>query len=40
MIAGVGVEPLFQGTRCQAQSLASCRHFYGFEIQVGDRLAP
>jgi hypothetical protein len=40
MIAGVCVEPLFQGTRCQAQSLAPCRHFDGFEIQVGDRLAP
>jgi hypothetical protein len=25
VIAGVGVEPLFQGTRCQAQSLAPCR---------------
>ena len=26
--------------RCQAQSLAPCRYFYGFQIQVGDRLAP
>ena len=40
VIAGVRVKPLFQGTRCQAKSLAPCRHFYGFEIQVGDRLAP
>jgi hypothetical protein len=30
MIAGVGVEPLFQGVR---------RHFHCLEIQVGDRLA-
>jgi hypothetical protein len=37
MIAGVRVEPSFQRTRCQAQSLTPRRHFYRFEIQVGDR---
>jgi len=40
MIAGVTVQPLFQRTRGQAQSLASRRHLYRFEIQVGDRLVP
>jgi len=39
MIAGVGVQPLFQRMRGQAQSLAPCRHLYRFQIQFGDRLA-
>jgi hypothetical protein len=38
MIAGVGVEPLFQGTGGQSQSLASRRHLQGLEIQFGHRL--
>jgi len=38
MIAGIGVELLFQGAGCQAQSLRSRRHLYRFQIQVRDRL--
>jgi hypothetical protein len=39
MIAGIGVQPLFQRTRRQAQSLPPCRHFHRLKVQVGDRLA-
>jgi hypothetical protein len=39
MIAGVGVQALFQCTRRQLQSLPPRRHFHRLEIQVGDRLA-
>jgi hypothetical protein len=39
VIAGVRVEPFFQRTRGQAQGLVPRRHFYRFQIQVGDRLA-
>ena len=39
MIAGIGIEPLLQRARCQAQSLPSRCHLYRFEIQVGDGLA-
>jgi hypothetical protein len=39
MIAGVGVQALFQGTRCQLQSLPPGCHFHSLEIQVDDRLA-
>jgi hypothetical protein len=37
MITGIGVEPLLQGARRQAQSLPPRRHLHGFEIQLGDR---
>jgi hypothetical protein len=37
MIAGIGVELLFQGAGCQAQSLPPRRHLYRFQIQVRDR---
>jgi hypothetical protein len=38
MIAGVGIQPLFQGSRGQAQSLPPRRHLHGFEIQILDGL--
>jgi hypothetical protein len=38
MIAGVGVEPLFQGAGGESQSLASRGHLDGLEIQFGNRL--
>jgi hypothetical protein len=34
MIAGVGVESLFQSTRSQAQCLPPCRRLYRFQIQL------
>jgi len=40
MIGGIGVQPLFQRSGCQAQSLPSRRHLHGFEIQVLDGLRP
>jgi len=36
IIAGVGVQPWFQGPGGQPQSLPSRRHFQGFEIQILD----
>jgi len=38
MIAGIGIQPLFQCSRGQAQSLPSRRHLEGFEIQILDGL--
>jgi hypothetical protein len=38
VIAAVGVQPLFQGSRRQPQSLPSCRDLQGFEIQIVDGL--
>jgi hypothetical protein len=38
MIAGVGIQPLFQSARCQPKSLPPCRHLQGFEIQILDSL--
>jgi hypothetical protein len=38
IIAGVGVQSLFQGAGGQPQSLPSSRHFQGFEIQLLDGL--
>ncbi len=38
MIAGVGIQPLFQRARGQPQSLPPRRHFHGFEIQILDGL--
>jgi hypothetical protein len=38
MIGSVGVQPLFQCSCGQPQSLSPRRHFHGFEIQIGDRL--
>jgi len=40
MVGGIGVEPLFQGSCCQAQSLPPRRHLHGFEVQVVNGLAP
>jgi hypothetical protein len=40
VIAGIGIQPLFQRSCCQAQSLPSRRHLHGFEIQVLDGLTP
>jgi hypothetical protein len=37
MIAGVGVQSLFQSMRGESQSLASRRHLQGLEIQFGNR---
>jgi hypothetical protein len=39
MIAGVGVQALFQRTRRQAQSLPPRCYFHRLEIHLGDRLA-
>jgi hypothetical protein len=38
MIGSVGVQPLFQCTRSQPQSLLARRHLHGFEVQIGNRL--
>jgi hypothetical protein len=38
MIAGVGIQPLFQCARGQPQSLPPCRRLQGFEIQILDGL--
>jgi hypothetical protein len=38
MIAGVGIQPLFQGSRGQPQSLPARGCFQRFEIQVLDGL--
>jgi hypothetical protein len=38
MIAGVGVQSLFQSLRGEPQNLASRRHLQGLEIQFGHRL--
>jgi hypothetical protein len=38
MIAGVGIQPLFQCSCGQPQSLPSCGYFNGFEIQISDGL--
>jgi hypothetical protein len=38
MIGRVGVQPLFQGSRGQPQSLSPRRHFHGFEIQIDNCL--
>jgi len=38
MIAGVGIQPLFQRSRGQPQSLSSRGRFQCFEIQVLDGL--
>jgi hypothetical protein len=40
MIAEIAVQPLFERTRRQAQSLAPHRHLYGLQIQIGGRLVP
>jgi hypothetical protein len=37
MIAGVGVQSLFQSMRGESQSLVSRRHLQGLEIQFGNR---
>jgi hypothetical protein len=39
VIAGIGIQPLFQRSRRQTQSLPSCGHFDSFEIQILDGLA-
>jgi hypothetical protein len=39
MIAGIGVQPLFQGARGQPQSLPPRGCFQRFKVQVSDRLA-
>ena len=39
MIAGVGIQPLFQCSCGQPQSLPLCGYFDGFEIQISDGLA-
>jgi len=38
MIGLVGVQPLFQGSRGQPQSLSTRRHLHSFEIQIGNCL--
>ena len=38
VIARVSVQPLFQRTGGQAQSLPARRHLHGFEIQILDGL--
>ena len=38
VIGGIGVQPLFQGSRSQPQSLPSRGDFQGFEIQFVDSL--
>jgi len=37
MITRIRVEPLFQGVRCEAQSLPSRCHLDRFEIQIRQR---
>jgi hypothetical protein len=37
MIAGVGIQALFQSAGGQTQRLPSGRHLHRFEIQFGDR---
>jgi hypothetical protein len=39
MIAGVGIQPLFQCSRGQPQSLPPRRRLHRFEIQIANRLA-
>jgi hypothetical protein len=39
MIGSVGVQPLFQRSRGQSQSLSSRRHFHGFQVQIRNRLS-
>ena len=39
MIAGVGIQPLFQRPCCQTESLPPRRHLHSFEIQIADGLA-
>jgi hypothetical protein len=39
VIGGVSVEPLFQRSGGQMQSLPPRRYLHGFEIQIPDRLA-
>ncbi len=38
MIGGIGVQPLFQCSRGQAQSLPPRRDLHGFDIQILDSL--
>jgi hypothetical protein len=38
MIGGVGVQPLFQRSCCQTQSLTARRYLHSFEVQVLDGL--
>jgi hypothetical protein len=38
VIGLVSVQPLFQGSRGQPQSLPPRRHLHGFKIQIGNRL--
>jgi hypothetical protein len=38
MIGGIGVQPLFQRSRGQTQSLPPRRHLHSFEVQVPDGL--
>jgi hypothetical protein len=39
VIAGIGIQPLFECSCSKTQSLAPRRHLDGFEIQVLDGLA-
>jgi hypothetical protein len=39
VIAGIGIQPLFQRSCRQTQSLPSCGYFNGFEVQIADGLA-
>jgi hypothetical protein len=39
VIAGIGIQALFQRACRQTQSLPSCGDFDGFEIQIADGLA-
>jgi len=38
MIGSVGIQPLFQRSRGQPQSLSPSCHLHGFEIQTSNRL--
>jgi len=39
VIAGIGIQPLFQRSCRQTQSLPWCGHFDSFEIQISAGLA-
>lgn len=39
VIGGVSIEPLFQRSGGQTQSLSPRRHLHGFEVQILNRLA-
>jgi len=40
VIGGVGIQPLFQGSRSQTESLTPSRQFHGFKIQIRNGLPP